>query len=61
MATSNDELLRSLTPKQESQLTDKQKTVRQFLRRRARISHVIGTGAILVALVALAYKSFALH
>lgn len=61
MPAFKDYLLRPMTAEQEEQLTEKQKAVRQHLRRRALIECVFGVGVVVATLGALAYKSFALH
>lgn len=61
MSAFKDFLLRPMTAEKEGQLTDKQKAVRQHLRRRALIESIFGVGVVVATLVALAYKSFAMH
>lgn len=61
MSALKDDLLRTMTAEQESELSDKQKNVRQYLRRRAVIQYTFGGTLFVAALVALAYKAFVLH
>ncbi|MFC4526108.1 hypothetical protein ACFO5W_05605 [Dyella halodurans] len=61
MSALRDELLRPLTPEQEARLTDKQKMMRQFIRRRSLLVYIFGSVFFLAILIALAYTSFASH